>query len=112
MNRRQLLVALAAGAVITAEGLWVPGKNLISIPSGKVFSDKICFLESWTALPSGKWLKTLTSEDAVLLSQEWSNCPYAFQHEEGVMTVSQEFWLPRENTWINPVAVTSQQGHS
>ena len=32
MNRRELLIALAAGAVVTAEGLWFPGTKLISIP--------------------------------------------------------------------------------
>lgn len=37
MNRRQLLKALAAGGVMTAAGLWMPGQKLISIPSGKVF---------------------------------------------------------------------------
>ena len=32
MNRRELLKALAAGGVITAAGLWMPGSKLISIP--------------------------------------------------------------------------------
>jgi len=32
MNRRELFQALAAGAIITAEGLWFPGTKLISIP--------------------------------------------------------------------------------
>jgi len=32
MNRRKFLAAMAAGAVITAEGLWMPGSKLISIP--------------------------------------------------------------------------------
>ena len=32
MNRRQLLKALAAGGVLTASGLWMPGQKLISIP--------------------------------------------------------------------------------
>lgn len=32
MHRRHFLAALASGAVMTAEGLWVPGKKLISIP--------------------------------------------------------------------------------
>lgn len=38
MNRRQFLAALAAGAVVTAEGLWIPKRKLISIPSKKIFS--------------------------------------------------------------------------
>ena len=37
MNRRNLLKALAAGGVLTASGLWMPGQKVISIPSGKVF---------------------------------------------------------------------------
>lgn len=32
MNRRQFMAAIAAGAVVTAEGLWMPGQKLISIP--------------------------------------------------------------------------------
>jgi hypothetical protein len=32
MNRRKFLAAMAAGAVVTAEGLWIPGQKLISIP--------------------------------------------------------------------------------
>jgi hypothetical protein len=32
MDRRKFLAAMAAGAVVTAEGLWVPGQKLISIP--------------------------------------------------------------------------------
>ncbi len=32
MDRRKFLAAMAAGAVITAEGLWMPGSKLISIP--------------------------------------------------------------------------------
>lgn len=38
MNRRQFMQALMAGAVVTAEGLWMPGAKTISIPSGKVFT--------------------------------------------------------------------------
>jgi len=34
MNRRELLKALAAGGVMTAAGLWMPGQKLISIPDG------------------------------------------------------------------------------
>ena len=32
MNRRKFLAAMAAGAILTAEGLWIPGAKLISIP--------------------------------------------------------------------------------
>lgn len=37
MNRRELLKAIAAGCMITASGLWIPGQKLISIPSPKRF---------------------------------------------------------------------------
>jgi hypothetical protein len=33
MDRRAFLAAMAAGAIVTAEGLWIPGKKLISIPN-------------------------------------------------------------------------------
>ena len=32
MNRRKFLAFLAAGGVVTATGLWMPGQKLISIP--------------------------------------------------------------------------------
>jgi hypothetical protein len=96
MNRRELLCALAAGGVMTAAGLWMPGQKLISIPSGRIYSDKVCFLESWTALPNGKWLKTLVTEDKIILSQEWPHCPYSFPHEARVI----KFWLPRDTQWL------------
>ena len=32
MTRRQFIAALAAGWVVTASGLWMPGRKLISIP--------------------------------------------------------------------------------
>ncbi len=36
VNRREFLAALAAGYVVTAEGLWLPGKKVISIPKREV----------------------------------------------------------------------------
>ena len=41
MNRRQFMAMLAAGAVVTAEGLWMPGEKLISIPEKKIFVPKL-----------------------------------------------------------------------
>ena len=38
MNRRKFLAFLAAGGVVTAEGLWMPGQKLISIPKRKFFN--------------------------------------------------------------------------
>jgi hypothetical protein len=40
MNRREFLKRLAAGGVVTAAGLWMPGEKLISIPSRKIFVPK------------------------------------------------------------------------
>lgn len=37
LSRRQFIAAMAAGAVVTAEGLWLPGEKLISIPAKKIF---------------------------------------------------------------------------
>ena len=36
MNRRKFLAFLAAGGVVTATGLWMPGQKLISIPKRPV----------------------------------------------------------------------------
>ena len=36
MTRRELFAAFAAGAVVTAEGLWFPGTKLISIPAAPI----------------------------------------------------------------------------
>lgn len=38
MNRRKFLQMMMAGGAVAAAELWVPGKKLISIPSGKVFT--------------------------------------------------------------------------
>lgn len=40
MDRRSFFAALAAGAVVTAEGLWFPGQKLISIPKTKFITVK------------------------------------------------------------------------
>ena len=32
MNRRKFLAMIAAGGVVTASGMWMPGSKLISIP--------------------------------------------------------------------------------
>ena len=32
MNRRKFLAMIAAGGVVTASGMWMPGQKLISIP--------------------------------------------------------------------------------
>lgn len=47
VSRRQFLAAVAAGMVMTAEGLWMPGQKLISIPSRKIFlpAGKLAWME-------------------------------------------------------------------
>lgn len=41
MNRRELLRCLAAGGVVTAEGLWWPGRKLISIPKATLMASTV-----------------------------------------------------------------------
>ena len=36
LSRRQFMAALLAGGVVTAEGLWMPGTKLISIPESTI----------------------------------------------------------------------------
>ncbi len=38
MNRRELLLGLAAGGAVVAGELWIPGQRLISIPAKKVWT--------------------------------------------------------------------------
>jgi hypothetical protein len=47
MNRRELLCALAAGGVMTAAGLWMPGQKLISIPKTSWEADFRRALAPW-----------------------------------------------------------------
>lgn len=84
---------MAAGAVVTAEGLWVPGQKLISIPSGKILSSYVEFLEEWEKVSfydtSGhhpdKWQKTLKNEDGAIIHREvWDYCPFKFSHGDVV----------------------------
>ena len=37
ISRRGFIAGMAAGMIMTAEGLWMPGQKLISIPSKKIF---------------------------------------------------------------------------
>ncbi len=48
LSRRDLFKALAAGAVMTAGGLWLPGQKLISIPEmvSLTLADKIDIFET------------------------------------------------------------------
>ena len=62
MNRRQLFKAIAAGGVITAAGLWVPGK-LISIPKKLyVFGDSTVETFGTNAFGSAsiRWINDVT----------------------------------------------------
>ena len=109
MNRRKFLAFIAAGGVVTATGLWMPGQKLISIPSGKRFdSGYRTYIESWRKLPNGNWLEMLTSEDAILMQKERQYCPYKLiskqrragvdlfssPEDNGVIWITQEFRLP------------------
>jgi hypothetical protein len=49
MNRRKFLAAMAAGAVVTAEGLWIPGQKLISIPKSLNFDYDIVWGDGTTS---------------------------------------------------------------
>jgi len=40
-SRREFLAMMAAGMVMTAEGIWMPGQKLISIPSKKIFMPEL-----------------------------------------------------------------------
>ena len=53
MDRRAFLAAIAAGAVVTAEGLWLPGQKLISIPKKSLYVFGNYTNESWDIPP--KW---------------------------------------------------------
>lgn len=63
MNRRQFLAAFAAGAVMTAEGLWLPGRKLISIPKVRDVS--------WYV--DGEWLVIPPNGELPLNARGWSN---------------------------------------
>ena len=91
MNRRDLLKGLAAGGIFVAGELWIPGQKLISIPKPIDYSGKICFIETFTALPNGKWLKVLSNEVSIIHSEEWSFCPYV-SLEPGMQYISKEYW--------------------
>ena len=52
MNRRKFLAFLAAGGVVTATGLWLPGQKLISIPKKPLFSELLTELWSDEILKS------------------------------------------------------------
>lgn len=56
MNRRDVIKCLMAGGVMTATGLWMPGEKLISIPSGKRWSE-------FKIYHSGPLRFTIVSED-------------------------------------------------
>jgi hypothetical protein len=43
MTRREMLAMLAAGGVVTATGIWMPGTKLVSIPKMvRVLNPKVC----------------------------------------------------------------------
>lgn len=70
LSRREFIAALMAGVVVTAEGLWMPGEKLISIPSRKFFIPEgtLAWLEDGVPMVrlSGKYLHMLDSADDVI----------------------------------------------
>ncbi len=56
MNRRKFMAAFAAGAIITAEGLWIPGQKLISIPKRptRFFVGDLVTIRNHTYVRAGK----------------------------------------------------------
>ncbi len=79
MNRRKFLAFLAAGGVVTASGMWLPGQKLISIPKdlgGVLFRLKHHGITTATFRePSDlRWTdeKTITGRSAVYASQDVS----------------------------------------
>jgi hypothetical protein len=61
MNRRELLKAIAAGGVITAAGLWMPGSKLISIPNISRIPSKAQWIYAMDAANSHKEYGLLVS---------------------------------------------------
>jgi len=59
------MAVMAAGAVITAEGLWMPGTKLISIPSGTVFGNEYG-INSTFKLLDAKTVQYVGAEDKVV----------------------------------------------
>lgn len=67
MNRRDLLKGLAAGGLIVAGELWIPGAKKIFIPSGMRFhtdSDRVTIVESYSQRNDGRWTHIITSPTA------------------------------------------------
>jgi hypothetical protein len=58
MNRRQFFAGLAAGGIVVAGDLWIPGQKLISIPKKKVFDNFQVFIDP--ALPPNTVSLTVT----------------------------------------------------
>ena len=81
LSRRQFLSALAAGGVVTASGLWMPGEKLISIPKRHPswFSD-IHFI---SGNPVG-WVKTEMPPGKLYFRGELSD----------ILSPRNSFWVP------------------
>ncbi len=68
MDRRAFLAAIAAGAVVTAEGLWLPGQKLISIPKVR----ELAYVVTHTVLdyPTNYFGPSITEMVKVLVAQQ------------------------------------------
>ena len=109
MNRRELLLGLAAGGTVIAGELWFPGKKLISIPkpslayvvTRETIGDKVVLLETFTALPNGTYLKILSSEERIIQSEVHARCPYT-NLQPGAKYISNEYWFDRNSVaWLD-----------
>lgn len=113
MNRRELLLGLAAGGTFIAGELWFPGKKLISIPKRESYTwtelfgprqpypAKVVMLEVFTALPNGAYLRTLSSEDRIIQSEVQAFCPYS-NLLPGAKYISNEYWFDRNSvSWLD-----------
>ena len=104
MNRRKFLAFLAAGGVVTATGLWMPGQKVYTFGKRHYPThDKIiAIIESWKKKDIG-WQRLVTSEMAVLLDEAHPIAPFMIrngnefhtpeEYRSGVAYVTQSFYM-------------------
>lgn len=92
MNRREFMKRIAAGGVVTAAGIWMPGEKLISIPSGKIFGNEYS-IDSYFRLMNNRTVVYTGPEDKIVsVSQlkEWllKHAAHALHRDSSELTVS------------------------
>ena len=108
MNRREFMAALTAGAVITAEGLWWPGKKTISIPSKKILTpNTVNFTVS--GLEAGDRVYAAYADEfgGTLIFNE--TCTGGIFSEQCVYTVDREIIVRVRNGTTNPMRAFQTQ---